>query len=65
MNTRLRSGLTKFEIWRGPALLGAACTVGLFAALLADGFWDVLSWVTLALPLGVTGWFTLRARKGT
>ena len=35
------------------ALLGA---VGLFAALLGDGWWDSLAWLGLALPVG----FSLR-----
>ncbi len=33
------------------ALIGAA---GLFAALLGDGGWDVLAWVGLGVPVGLS-----------
>ncbi len=41
----------------GPALVIAAITLyGLLSALLGDGVWDELSWVTLAVPLVVIVW---------
>jgi hypothetical protein len=40
-----------WQIFRWPLLLGLASAVGLLAALVGDGAWDVLSWVLLAAPV--------------
>lgn len=46
----------------GPAVLIAVITLyGLLSALLGDGIWDELSWVALAIPLGVIVWKCNRA----
>jgi hypothetical protein len=42
-----------WRIWKMPVLLGVSTTVGLVAALLADGAGDVLSWLALGLPAAV------------
>ena len=42
---------TARQIWSAPIVLGIVITVGLVSALLADGVWDVISWVALAVPL--------------
>ncbi len=47
-----RSGST----WGMPGLLALASLVGLLAALLGDGAWDVLSWLTLGAPVAVISW---------
>ena len=39
-----------------PLLLAIATVIGLISALLADGIWDALSWITLALPMVVAAW---------
>ncbi len=39
-----------------PLLLAVATVIGLVSALLADGIWDALSWITLALPMVVAAW---------
>lgn len=44
---------TRAAIWTWPIVLAVVTAVGLLSALLADGIWDVLSWVTLAIPVGV------------
>ena len=49
--------------WRLPAALGAGSLFALIAALVADGFWDVLSLVLLALPLGGVGWALCRRKE--
>jgi hypothetical protein len=50
----LRSGLV---IWRWPAALAALTLAGLFSALLGQtGLWRPLSWLLLAIPLGVIAW---------
>ncbi len=41
----------------GPAAVIAAITLfGLLSALLGDGVWDTLSWITLVIPLAVIVW---------
>lgn len=41
------------SLWAWPLVLGAASSGGLTAALLADGWWDLLSAAALAVPLAV------------
>jgi hypothetical protein len=36
-----------------PMLLAALSAFGLVSALLGDGVWDVLSWITLAVSVAV------------
>lgn len=38
------------RIWAMPILLGVSSAIGLSAALLGDGIWDVLSWISLGVP---------------
>ncbi|MFG0634556.1 hypothetical protein [Pseudomonas sp. xss_2] len=45
------------RIFAWPALIGLLGALGLFAALLGDGWWDGLSWV----GLGVPAWLGIRA----
>ena len=33
-----------------PTLIGLLGAIGLFAALLGDGGWDVLAWIGLGVP---------------
>lgn len=44
---------TPWQIFRMPLLLALLSTVGLLAALLADGWGDVLSWASLAAVTGI------------
>ena len=39
--------------WAIPALLALATLTGLILALVAEGIWDWLAWVLVALPVGV------------
>lgn len=48
------------DVFAIPALLGALSLVGLISALLADGFGDLLSWLTLGLPVAAVAFFWLR-----
>jgi hypothetical protein len=50
------------RVWIWPIILATTSAVGLIAALLADGWADVLSWVGLGLPVVVTCVYVLRAR---
>ncbi|HVL01326.1 MAG TPA: hypothetical protein VM553_16025 [Dongiaceae bacterium] len=57
---------TLWQIFRVPLVLGLLSLLGLISALVGDGGYDVLSWVTLGTPLAVGGWYWLRrqARSG-
>ena len=47
------------RIWRWPSLLAGLISFGLLSALLGQGgIWWALSWIALALPLGVVVRFT-------
>lgn len=50
------------QIFAIPAAVAAASVVGLVAALVGDGAWDVLSWLTLGLAVVLAAWFSLRRR---
>ena len=44
------------QVFAWPALIAALVALGLFAALLGDGWWDALSW----LGLGIPAWLSVR-----
>lgn len=48
---------TRRQIWLAPVLLGLVTLVGLLAALLGDGVWDLVSVAALAIPVGVIAWY--------
>ncbi|TXL73087.1 hypothetical protein FHP25_22645 [Vineibacter terrae] len=50
------STLSLQRIFGVPLLLATVTVIGLVSALLDDGFWDALSWATLALPMLVAAW---------
>jgi hypothetical protein len=56
MNTRL---------WGWPILLGLVTAVGLVSALVADGFWDTVSWLALGLPVAMASWYGLRRKPSS
>lgn len=39
------------ELWGMPILLAALSLFGLTTALLGEGWWDLLGWLTLSTPL--------------
>ncbi|MEQ1813662.1 MAG: hypothetical protein ABL860_04320 [Candidatus Nitrotoga sp.] len=43
-----------------PSALAILSGGGLISALLADGFWDGVSWVALSIPAAAAIWFVLR-----
>lgn len=54
------------KIWGMPILLGILSMIGLISALLEDGIWDALSWLTLGIPCLLMGWYWWRpARTGS
>jgi len=52
---------SRLQIWGVPVVIGVLSLVGLVAALLGDGVADALSWLALAVPVGVSAW-ALRVR---
>lgn len=53
MTTRKTGGQTAWQIFRWPLLMALANAVGLVAALIGDGWHDLVSWATLGLTLAV------------
>ncbi len=51
---------SRIRIWAMPILLAVLTIVGLVAALLGDGVWDLVSAVTLGAPVAVALWYGLR-----
>ncbi|MDF0678059.1 MAG: hypothetical protein P0107_03005 [Nitrosomonas sp.] len=41
------------EVFLIPALLSVAVLIGLVAALIGDGIWDMVSWLTILAPVVV------------
>ncbi len=52
-----------WHIWKIPALLALLSMIGLISALLENGVWDVLSWITLGIPLLVIAFFWGKPRE--
>jgi hypothetical protein len=54
------------RVWKIPVALAILTCVGLVAALVADGFWDAVSWIGLGIPIAVVLWFAWLApwRRG-
>ena len=51
---------TRSQIWAMPILLAILTAIGLVAALLGDGIWDLVSSLTLSAPVAVGAWYGLR-----
>jgi hypothetical protein len=58
-----RTPRTLSQIFAVPLLLGVLTTVGLIAALVGDGLWDGLSWLTLGVPVAVCVYCLARGRS--
>lgn len=58
--TREKPVHSTIAIFRMPLLIGIISIVGLASALLGDAMWDVLSWITLAVPVAVGVFFWAR-----
>lgn len=46
-----------------PAVIAVASLIGLVAALLGDGAFDMTSWLTLSIPVAAIVWALLRRRR--
>jgi hypothetical protein len=51
---------TNTQIFAIPLVLAILSIVGLISALVGDGIWDGLSWITLAIPILLCGYFLLK-----
>lgn len=49
------------RVWRWPLLIAVASLIGLISALLGDGVWNTLSWITLGAPVAVVAIASYRA----
>ncbi|RYE16626.1 MAG: hypothetical protein EOP51_25445 [Sphingobacteriales bacterium] len=56
---------TFLHIWLAPIILGIVSAIGLLSALTGDGFWDVLSWITLGIPVIVGGYYLIKNLQRT
>lgn len=48
------------DIFAIPIVLGLLTTIGLVAALVGDGIWDGVSWITLGVLVVVYAFYWLR-----
>lgn len=60
MKSKPRSRRSLLRVWTMPVLIGLSTSVGLVAALLADGLGDIASWLALGLPATVAIGFSLK-----
>ncbi len=54
---------TLAQIFTWPLVIGVLSTIGLISALVGDGVWDGVSWLTLLLPILLYALFVLRPRR--
>lgn len=52
------------RVFGAPLALAVLSLIGLLSALIGDGAFDTLSWLTLAAPIAVIGWFLARRDRG-
>jgi hypothetical protein len=59
----VRNHRTLGQIFAAPIVVGALSIVGLLAALIGDGWWDVVSWLSLTLPILLYLFFIVRRKR--
>lgn len=62
-STRNRARQSLLQMFFVPAVLAALSAVGLASALVGDGAWDALSWLSLAAPAAVPVYYIARGRS--
>jgi hypothetical protein len=60
--TARRPTYTTSVIYRIPLLIAVVSAIGLASALLGDGMWDGLSWLTLAVPVVLAAMYWRRSK---
>lgn len=53
---------TFWKVWGIPVVIGILSGIGLLSALTGDGFYDLISWLTLGLPVIITIWFLVKMK---
>ena len=51
------------DIFLAPVIIAVVSCAGLISALVGDDIWDVLSWLTLSVPVAVAIWYAFRRRR--
>jgi hypothetical protein len=59
----MRNHRTLGQIFAMPIVVGALSSVGLVAALVGDGWWDAVSWLSLGLPVLLYLFFVMRRKR--
>ncbi|MCF7533404.1 hypothetical protein [Pseudomonas petrae] len=52
--TRHKKHAAFWKTFAKPGWIALLTAIGLFAALLGDGAWDVLAWIGMAIPAGLS-----------
>ena len=53
------------HVFGKPVLLALISMAGLVAALVGDGIWDLVSWITLGFIVAVTVWYVWFAKPAS
>lgn len=59
----IRRRKTPWQIFAAPTLIALLSLVGLLAALLGNGVFDVVSWIGLAIPVAMVIWAMKTRRR--
>ena len=59
----VRNRRTLGQTFAAPIMIGALSIVGLLAALIGDGWWDAVSWLSLILPILLYLFFVARRTR--
>jgi hypothetical protein len=51
------------QIFGIPLLIALLSAIGLVSALIGDGIWDGISWITLLIPILLCGFFLLKPQR--
>ncbi|MCF2493079.1 MULTISPECIES: hypothetical protein [Dyadobacter] len=52
-----------WKVWGLPIIIGILSAIGLLSALTGDGFYDLLSWLTLGIPVVLAVWYLVKPKK--
>jgi hypothetical protein len=52
-----------WKVWGIPFIIGICSATGLLSALIGDGFFDLLSWLSLGVPVVLSIWYLLKTRS--
>jgi len=52
-----------WKLWGIPIIIGICSAIGLVSALTGDGFFDLISWLSLGLPIALTIWYISKPKS--